>query len=381
MKKMICTACLVFFIILSNKSFAQFSQCDIALIDNTRDEFNATHSQNYSEALQVLFNQEYNYWYNFDKQNSTGIEAGVLDIFSSSFNKTDKESEKKFISMKTNYAKNHMLSKSELLTISSKVASPTRYNAWIECIKATSKITGIELKHEGNNDDEFIVSLIWLIEANPKTVNNQVVSDIQLSNCKFISGTLIKRSVVEPWNTLLGTFKRIEDSKDATVAVSVTGLGKAKTITISKSDPLVIKKRKVFLLMRIKQSDGELEIFPTVNGIKQGSKSFYHIPYDKTNDGLPHGELNMEIPLNTSYVSSKGFGIEVIGSNPIIRNGGYCRFRYEIIVQEKINNAIKETIFPNGSIDHHGSINGVIFDENIYLSLADAIIVKSAGDL
>jgi hypothetical protein len=367
--------------LLTKLSSAQdCSSCNIALIANARDEFQSSQKTTYDEATSILFEHDYNYWSSYSKGSSTGFDA-AFKIFSLGFSNSNSESQKKFESLKENYKKNHTLSQEEQITISTKISSKTSYEAWEKCIEKCYSQSGIFLKSEGNNENEFILSLLW-VKSDGISTTPQKITNIAFSNCKFVRGNLIENAEIAPWNSLIGTFQRLDKTKDAIVTVSVAGLGN-KTITISKSDALVAKKfRKIFYKIQIIQMDGELEIYPSVDGVKQGSTSFYYAPYDLTRDGLPSGELNMKVLINTPLVSSKGFGLDITGTNPTARNRGYCRFRYNIIMVERLNDGIKETLYQDGSFDHAGTNTGVIFHENIYLTPpADAIVVKSTGEL
>lgn len=246
MKKIIYYLSIITLLILSNSVKGQdCSRCDIALITGAREEFESKTNSKYDEATSELFNHDYNYWDSYKSSNSqsTSIDA-AYKLFSTSFSNShsSSESKQKFESMKTNFQKNHTLSQSEQQFISSKVASKTAYAAWTSCIQTVCGKGGILLEKEGNNDNEFILSLKWIPTNGIDSY--AIITNIVSTNCQLNGGDLQVNAKIFPWNSLLRTVKRIDSSQDATITVSISNF-LPQTVTILKGEtsetkPLII---------------------------------------------------------------------------------------------------------------------------------------------
>jgi Phage Tail Collar Domain len=211
----------------------QNCNCDIALLSGAQDYFETKTDFKYAAATSELFNHEFTFWSTYEKGWSTSADAAYL-MFSASFSTSGSESEQKFELMKENYKKNQTLSQEEQKYLCSKIASPTAYKAWIDCISLCTK-SGIYLKQNGSSANEFIISLEWIPHSGTLPNATAIVTNIQSSNCQIVGGDLKGNAIITPWNALLGKIKRNDLNQKTSITVSVSTFG-AYTINIESGE-------------------------------------------------------------------------------------------------------------------------------------------------
>ncbi len=234
-------ALIVLLMLLIVKSQAQdCPRCDIALLQGARDEVLSISNATWDESMEELFSYDYSHWSSQTKESVTSAKAkGAYAMFSGSASGsgTNRMSKEKFEELKQNYEKNRTLSTQQQTSLSSKIVSAIAYKAWTDCVLECGG--GIFLKKEGNNNDEFIISLKWI--PTPGVVTSASVTSIVTSNCTYIRGNLQERATITHFESLIATFKRTNAKKDITITVSVGNLG-SKTVIISKDDELQMEE-------------------------------------------------------------------------------------------------------------------------------------------
>ena len=236
MNKTICTfwTSIVFLLYFNVSAQQRCSYCDIALNQQATDEFESKTSIKYDEATSELYSHDFSFWstYNRLESHSASVEAG-FSIFSASYGNSSgtTDAQQKFESTKDNYQNSHSLSQDEQKFISSKVASKTSYGAWEACVIACIGKTDLVLEKSGNNNDEFVVSLTYVVADGSASPTN--VTNVLFPGFEFVGGDLKVGATLKPFCSLLGTFKRIDKSNDLTINVSADRFPQ-KSISIPK---------------------------------------------------------------------------------------------------------------------------------------------------
>jgi hypothetical protein len=221
---------------------------------------------NLSKSLQIIFNKDYSYWKNYNKQTDHNTDSDVASgyfflTFSSS--NSDSENEQIFNTLKTNFIKNSTYNSSEKTESFFKILDTTTTKALLNCL-----VNENQAKKDFEPGFYNIDSVYFMITLSkfpfPGAGNSNIVS-INPGNSVFVSGDLQPGTKIDQYQTRSGKFQR--NSPYASVNVVINGdnfsstITRPSTIRPNNGMPIGTIVASVLDYKTFSKLNGDLEIF------------------------------------------------------------------------------------------------------------------------
>lgn len=196
--------------------------CNIALEKNTQDQFEATTSSSFIQALSTVFSQSFDFWDSGEwKKDQRIASGGSYAVYSGFFDgsQSTEEKRKRFEEMKTFYTSNKNISLSDYKFYSQKIASGKAYESWLDCKKICIN-EDLVLLDKTVSGNEIIVNLFW--KHRNTTDQKRVLSIVTSNATQLEGGNLGKDTMIAGQNTYTGRFRRDIPTQDASIKINVS---------------------------------------------------------------------------------------------------------------------------------------------------------------